>query len=508
MLCLCIFSRIALLGATITILSIGINTFIQQSIKTYTCDKPFPGVEVTIPVAKYVSTKSNGDASTLDSAGSTGLKTKIKMRILNSLANADVSLDVPTTCPTSNCTFKDNAGPRIYHSAGFCHRCWNSAADLKDRYTGNYTGWSELPNGMMVGKVDPATNTVINISTSASFSWLPAARDLTSANIMLASGTNMTILAKSNMPCQNAQGHQHLVSNYTNCYVAASCTVYPCLKSYTAEIIRGKLIENTESTAPMLKVALDSPIFESSGVGWPCKADGETYDANNISTATSRKHESLYHVRLVDGTVAQVPSQCVYTITYDYRNAFTSYLQSFYGGCSERRAQATSLFCPNEKNIDLFYNEGNATFQTINTGLERITTTMNNRIREIGVQSNTSSAASVVTGTAQQTFVCTRFEWYWLLMPAILLLGTVLLLATVVLGGLFDRRTHPIWKSSVMPLLIHGPNSVGEAADQVGDGMAAMAKLAKNTIVTLHKDDNGTWKLLQKDGNTGSSGIS
>jgi hypothetical protein len=493
-----------LLGAIITVLSIGINTFTQQSIKTYTCDKPLPGVEAIIPVAKYVSIESNRDAATLDSVGSTGLDIKIKMRILNGLANPDISLDLPITCSTSNCTFKDNVGPRIYHSAGFCHRCWNSAADLKDRFTNSYTGWSELPNGMMVGKIDPITNTVINISTSASLSWLPAATDPNSASIMLASGTNMTILAKSNVPCQNAQGHQHLVSNYTNCYVAASCVVYPCLKSYTGEVIRGKLIENTESTTPMLKVALDSPIFESSGVGWPCKADGETYDANNISTATSKKHESLQRVRLVDGTVAQIPSQCVYTMTYAYRGAITSYLESFYGGCSERRTQANSLFCQDNKDIELFYNGGNATFQSIDTGLERITRTITNRIREIGVQSNTSRAASVVTGTAQQTFVCTRFEWYWLLMPAVLLFATALLLATVILGGLFDRQSHPIWKSSMLPLLVHGPNSVGEAADQVTDGMAAMAKSAKNTIVTLRKDDNGTWKLLQDDGNTGN----
>lgn len=89
-------------------------------------------------------------------------------------------------------------------------------------------------------------------------------------------------------------------------------------------------------------------------------------------------------------------------------------------------------------------------------------------------------------------------------MPAILLLATALLLATVVLGGLFDRQSHPIWKSSVLPLLIHGPDSVGKAAGQVGDGMSAMTEVAKSTIVTLWKDDNGTWKLLQDDGNTGN----
>ncbi|KAH8696987.1 hypothetical protein GQ44DRAFT_718629 [Phaeosphaeriaceae sp. PMI808] len=124
--------------------------------------------------------------------------------------------------------------------------------------------------------------------------------------------------------------------------------------------------------------------------------------------------------------------------------------------------------------------------------------TITSRMREVGVQSNTSELASVVTGTASETFMCSRFDWYWLLMPA------VLLLATVVLGGLFDRQSHLIWKSSVIPLLVHGPNSPGEAANKVGDGMAAMTNSAKNTIVTLRKDDNGMWKLWRDGGSVRS----
>lgn len=229
---------------------------------------------------------------------------------------------------------------------------------------------------------------------------------------MLASGINMTILAKSNVPCQDAQGHQRSASKPLNCYVAAFCIMYPCLRSYTGEIANGKLIENIESTTPMLKADLDSSIFESSGVGWPCKADGEIYDVKNVSTATSRKHESLQRVRFEDGTGVQVPSQCVYTMHYSYRGAITSYLASLYGGCSRQRANPNSLFCEDGDNIELFYNGGNATFQTIDSGLERITRTITNRMREIGVKSEGSREPSVVTGTARQTFVCTRFEWY------------------------------------------------------------------------------------------------
>ncbi|KAH8725559.1 hypothetical protein GQ44DRAFT_726991 [Phaeosphaeriaceae sp. PMI808] len=189
-------SQIELLGAIITILWIGINTFTQQSIKTYTCDLPSPGREAIIPVAKYVGIRNNLDASVLDSAGSTGL---------DSLAIPNVSAEVPTTCLTGNCTFADNSGHRLYHSAGICHRCWNSAADFKDRFA-NSTAWSELPNGMVVGGVTP---TVINMSTSASLSW-PTGREGYSTSIMLASGTNMTI------PCREREREQGLLAQNNN----------------------------------------------------------------------------------------------------------------------------------------------------------------------------------------------------------------------------------------------------------------------------------------------------
>jgi hypothetical protein len=443
---------------------------------------------------------SNRDVSISDSYIGTGLNVKIKMRTLNGLANANASLDPPTTCSTGNCTFRDTAGPRIYHTAGFCHQCWNSAANLEDHSTANRTGSLELPNGVAI---DPTLWAVMNISTSASLDWIPAARDPASASVMLASetGTNMTVLTKSYLPCQDAQGHQGSFK-YARCYVAASCALYPCLKSYTGEIANGKLIENIDSTTPMLKAELDSDIFESSGVGWPCRAENEIYDIGNITTATSRKHKSLQRVRLEDGTVVQVPSQCVYTMDYSYRGAVASYLKSLTGKCVEPRANPDSLSCQYEKSIELFYNGGNATFKTIDDGLERITRTITNRMREIGVQSSNSSAPSVVTGTAQQTFVCTRFEWYWLLMPAILLLAAALLLATVVLGGLFDRQAHPIWKSSVLPLLLHGPQSVGKADEQVSTDMVAMTGVTKDTIVTLRRDDNGTWQLLRENEST------
>jgi hypothetical protein len=451
-------------------------------------------------VAKYVGIESNVDVSVLDSMSSTGLNIKLKTRLLNGLANTNATLDVPTTCPTGNCTFENDEG--TYLSTGFCHRCWNSAPNITDHSSGNFTRWSELPNGVSVG----LQSTTLNVSTSIPLSWFPMANDSSSSDMFAASEANLTILAESRLPCDNAGGHQNSLSGYPRCYVAASCVMYPCLKKYTGRVENGRLIENIESTSPILKLQSDNRIADSRGVAWPCKADGETYDASNISTATSKKHDSLKPVRFVDDTEAQIPYQCVYTMDYGYRNAIADYLRSLRGGCYERRANPNSLSCLDDKNVELFYNSGNASYQSIDNGLERITRAITNRMREIGTQSNGSdSLASVVTGTAHQTFVCTRFEWYWLLFPAILLVATGLLLVMVVLGGLFDRQSHPTWKSSVLPLLLHGPHSVGDGVDQVGDRLAEMTKTAERTLLTLRKEDDGTWKLLWDVETTGRS---
>lgn len=129
---------------------------------------------------------------------------------------------------------------------------------------------------------------------------------------------------------------------------------------------------------------------------------------------------------------------------YGYRNAFKDNMYSLRGDCYERRANPGSLACSWEKNTELFYNAGNETFQTIDTSLERMTRSTTNRMREVGKQGeNRDAPASVVSGAAHETSVCTRFEWYWLLLPVILLVATGILLAAVVLGGLFNRQAHP-----------------------------------------------------------------
>ena len=54
-----------------------------------------------------------------------------------------------------------------------------------------------------------------------------------------------------------------------------------------------------QSTTPMQNLRLDTATWVSGSKsgGWPCEADGKTYDAKDISEAPDNKHESLQHVR-------------------------------------------------------------------------------------------------------------------------------------------------------------------------------------------------------------------
>lgn len=65
----------------------------------------------------------------------------------------------------------------------------------------------------------------------------------------------------------------------------------------------------------------------------------------------------------------------------------------------------------------------------------------------------------MINGVAWETTVCTYVEWPWIALPAMLTTATAVLLAGVVGKSWRYRASRPVWKSSILPLLFHGPRA-------------------------------------------------
>jgi hypothetical protein len=147
--------------------------------------------------------------------------------------------------------------------------------------------------------------------------------------------------------------------------------------------------------------------------------------------------------------------------------------------------------------LSSLYNQGNATFDTINSVFDGVATAYTNHVRNSGIPraGKNSSAikdpAEIIIGQVWHTTICTKFAWEWLIFPAALVLATLAILVTTMMMSRLDPQQLPIWKSSLLPLLYYGFGKEKEGASGVADGRKEMEDeglLGKNELTVLAKE--------------------
>lgn len=118
----------------------------------------------------------------------------------------------------------------------------------------------------------------------------------------------------------------------------------------------------------------------------------------------------------------------------------------------------------------------------------------------IGSQANASAI-----GTAFENVTVVRVRWGWLVYPINLLLMTIVL--TVSTKVRCYQQKIPAWKSSAMPLMVHGPYSHFKESSVEGDTIDQMERFAKRTKVSLQTTLEG-WKLCAETSPKEAKGMS
>jgi hypothetical protein len=473
--------HLAALGAAITILAIASDPFIQQVIKYRPCPQAVPSLQASVLRTNNYTINSNtslSDVSAIDAP----MQAALYEGVYESFSA------ITPTCPTGNCTFPH------YRTVGMCSACNEisntinaTCSNTTDATTCNWT----LPSGL-----------TLNLTEGVAMRMAPAYDTTTLSVSEVITFTDLLDYDKT-----------HIVNFTDGIYgtpsdvMAVQCSLFPCVRTYGMDVVENQNTEVLLDTSEMVQQQANSSemvqqliygevpfvmanqsqignadaIAPYIGAPMPCLLDGTYYDATSF---TEPNTTNIWPVKglLPNDATAYLPNSCVFM----WENTFglEDYLPLFLQG-NVSAIQGV----PNYGNPDWMvqlYDNGNATFQTVNATWAAIADSITMRVRKSGDPSNSEPAAGVVL----QTDTCVSVQWPWLNFPAALLVLTlVFLLATIV-----QSRRHTnlhIWKGSPLALLFHGMDQDLSDRYRLVDQLDEMEEKANHMLVQIRDIEGG-----------------
>lgn len=500
----------------VAILSTATGPFVQQAVQPVTCEYQEKGSTATIPkLQSLYSLPSPNGSRTWGLHGIRALTLPVKAGIISSLTNPRSNdSSITFTCTTGNCSFpllKEEDGSVVSHrSIGFCSSCTDISSHITKNVTSNpteaplfsnvSTTWL-LPNGQKVYQHEILQHTADGWLSEWPTTFLDVSPDdfdfhssksknddvLHHLDASKWGFVNMTILSINNFTADRAAFNSSL--NYTT-VSATTCTLYPCLKSYAANIEGQILNERLISTSDLkpygdllYKRTLNSGSLKGQQVFFPsdmisvrtpCLVDGQTYTAENLSSAPDIITLSRRDFGTAEGSVSleyngrnappevniTAPRECLYAMEhYDWFNAAQDFLKDALRGACERTFSSGT---PVSKCGQHFWLEtlADMPFRTrdhVADYLGDVAESLTRRFR-MGANADRSGegAATDVPGVVMRTTVCFAVRWYWLMMPAGLTALAVVALSWELVCTAFGLGSGAmVWKSSLLPFLYH-----------------------------------------------------
>ncbi|KAK2764175.1 hypothetical protein CKAH01_15781 [Colletotrichum kahawae] len=454
----------------------------------------FLGLKASLPISHYVPAGRDsvfmGGRSNGGLEGVTGLVIDVgadmKGAMINGLVNPTSNDNkVQAICETGSCTFPSSSTGVTHSSIGMCSSCFDATSFVSaQEWTSNMTK-SMYPNYTLPNGSDRPFRMAQSLSPWYDMSFTANTTDLDWAvksfpeGFKALAGTafaNVTILSFTQARCtRDTNGtmrcprpvldfgmpNERGLTDEAN-VMAVSCTLYPCLRNYHAEVTRGKLVERIVSTEPAFQnivearsnsPSMDLRIYANfTGLQLPCFVDGVEYDLSNISQVP---HADMTGIN-VNGSEYRVPETCLYKVSAMYAWAIRKVLKLdllrdscfYYGGgapsCEKWWLQP-------------LYHNLTASLDTVSDSMEQLATTVTTQFRIKGSSNQTFSHTDYrenVFGSVLGTTVCTRFDWQWVLLPITLVFATAILLIFAVAQSWADPAI-PVWKTSILPLLFY-----------------------------------------------------
>jgi hypothetical protein len=292
-------------------------------------------------------------------------------------------------------------------------------------------------------------------------------------------------------------------------FLSTACVFYPCAKHYTAQVQAGQLTETLVSERPAILVDKPDKISYYA-IDSFCTINNVRMNLTTVreiihSSDGDQGSEELT-VNLL-GKATDIPSDCYSTMAGSYVGALSQFLAEVLQGNCQNVILDDFTFartCDSEKAdvikenhywwLAALSNGGNATFESVLKTIQSVADTATDQMRHW--TGGNQSQHRFVYGDMTEFSVCTHFSPEWLLMPAGLLLLGLVLTAVTVLGKGSDVESVPVWKDSILPLVLTGsPDDSVVYAGRVGELEKAAGKLE---AVLQQKD--GRWALVVEHG--------
>ncbi|KAK8128742.1 hypothetical protein PG984_009850 [Apiospora sp. TS-2023a] len=489
------------------LISLAIGPFVQQAIGTEPCAEPVPG-QAMIPYARYVYMPIPDDV--VNTRPPSDIYTNIYSSLMDPAGLASI---LHFQCTTGNCTFNTHGDPtnskgiddaQAFSTMALCHKCINVTHLISSEWTldsdttlfGNsrrcltYSVPNTLYNGFSNGGGlqsirfydDGSINTVFR-SVFSNLTWAGNAIPQDVQDISTSALANITILTCNSKRCNGQR----------NDICASTCTLYPCIRSYTVSITNGQLFQEQISTSPAVTSgwvlgaiytsdpAKDYPNlvfgdFDGYPSDWvaaksPCRIGDNVYTLQNVSSGF--KPNTTWSCTPAPNTDRRNcesmtdPQNCIYRQDTRHGQAVSNVLNRYF--TQECAILNDTLECDNsasalQENVgDVLFRRGNVTTETIDEYFGAVAGSISNQYRnhygrtppKSWVASPEDQPFGEVHGVVLQTKTCNTIHLQWLAFPTAITTITAAILVWTMADSWGKRRNRPVWKDHVLPFLFY-----------------------------------------------------
>ncbi|KAI1366203.1 hypothetical protein F5Y08DRAFT_337961 [Xylaria arbuscula] len=375
----------------------------------------------------------------------------------------DASAIKSFSCDSGNCTLPQ------FSTLGMCHSCHEILELIhpNDTFPGywldNWVGdpsWNWWREDSRVGYTNKSVTTHYTytpytmLSSRKSLGFDPSLGDAPFDDLITLDLLTLNVDAT----CNTTMGQTETCTKHP---FAVRCSLYPCIKTFSAKIINSVLSEDLTPSVPLKKSNVSAiEVTTSENLTWSYATDttlhhglmtdcnaSEIYTETNTVPMTSNRTNPLYG----NETVKWYPEDCVYSLSYAAALAINQFLSVLFdeNSLESRNGNVTDLF--GDHWLKPFYNNGMANFSSANAYFASLAGTITADMRQNGQ----GAKLAEVIGSVLLSQTCIRIQWPWLTIPIFLVIATIGFLISTILSSAWRGA----WKSSFLPAVFFGTHN-------------------------------------------------
>ncbi|KAI0530162.1 hypothetical protein GGR58DRAFT_508737 [Xylaria digitata] len=452
--------RLANYGCLIGLGTLAIGPFSQQIVQYYHC---FP---VSSNHFAWLPRVNNYTAGSRVYPGHSQLDPEMASAIYTGILDphkTDAGAIQSFRCDSGNCTLPQ------FSTLGMCHSCHEilKLINANETFSGYWLdNWVENPSwnwwreDARVGWTNESRTTHYTytpytmLSSRKTLRFDPSIGDAPFDDLITIDYLTLNI----NATCNTTMGDTETCPKHP---WAVRCSLYPCIKTFNANITNSVLSENLTSSFPLKKSNISAiEVTTSENLTWSYAVNTTLRHGQRVDCKPSSNPTTINTVPITinktspissNETVTWYPEDCVYSMGYPAALAINQFLSVLF--------DANSLESHNESVYDLFgsywlktfYNNGMANISTADTYFESLAATMTASMRQTGQ----GTVLADVIGSVLQSETCIRIRWPWLTLPVFFVLATVGFLISTIMSSAWRGA----WKSSFLAAVSFGAHN-------------------------------------------------